>query len=100
MTEEPLQLWDVKVSLMHTWHSQEEEVIQVEARSQEEAVDLARAEAHDLDPDNWDAELHETEVEVRDVACVGPAPEKPYRCEQTPDMFLINKEGKDDEKTR
>lgn len=83
--------YKVSVDLTHTFYQSETYECEVEAVNESEAQ-LAgeRLALKHCDPNSWDAEFEDTEINGGEVKMVeGSDIESPYRCGKTSDMFDI-----------
>ena len=80
-----------EVNMLHTFYHQETMEVEVDdCETESAAMDKARLIAYDdCDPDSWNSEHGETDMQYIELKYSEPAKEPVTpRCDYTPDMFL------------
>lgn len=83
--------YKVSVDLTHSFYQSETYECEVEATDESEAQFAGeRLALKRCDPDSWEAEFENTQINGGDVKMIeGTDIELPYRCDKTPDMFEV-----------
>lgn len=80
--------YTLSVEMYHAWYSTEKFEIEIEANNESDALWEARREAlRQSEPDYFEAELNNSEIESLQIISAEALPTEEVRCDKTPDLF-------------